>query len=291
MILRKNKIIFCIFIISSVFLLFYCDSKLPHDTIIAKVNKTILTLPELKNRIPREYSKYVSREQNIQYVKRWIDNEVLYQQALKQGLHKQEEIKNRLKRIEKDLLIAEIMSRSTYRIQDIKDDEIETYYKNNIKQFLLTQDEVKFCHIRIKSNPWEIRNQIKHKDPLEVFLRLARKHSLDTIGNIENIPFLPKDQLTPEIAGAVFPLIVDGTTPPVKTSSGFLIIRVLDKRSCGSPLPLSDVKEEISNILSSQYQKKVLEEYIARIKKNQDIELNIHLIPDTDKGIDSTKQE
>jgi len=66
--------------------------------VIAKVGNEILTLDELKRNMPVEYRDQFSKEQNINYVKQWRDTELLFQEAVRNKIDKEPEIKKRLQK-------------------------------------------------------------------------------------------------------------------------------------------------------------------------------------------------
>src|SRR5271157_3031300 len=111
---------------------FFCRQK-NQGPIVARVGHRVLTLDDLYKSIPPEYSDFITREQMINYVKQWIDNEILYQEAMRQKIDKEEAIKERLRRMKQDLLCAEMINRNSISSQNIQisDDMIQNYYNEN----------------------------------------------------------------------------------------------------------------------------------------------------------------
>ena len=60
--------------------------KRPEGPIVARVGNDYLTLAELKESIPAEYSDVITRDQNVLYVRQWINTEILYQEAVRLGI-------------------------------------------------------------------------------------------------------------------------------------------------------------------------------------------------------------
>ena len=81
---------------------FSCRQK-TQGLIVARVGEHVLTLDDLYKSIPPEYSDFITREQMINYVKQWIDNEILYEEALRQKIDKEDAIKTRLARMKQAL--------------------------------------------------------------------------------------------------------------------------------------------------------------------------------------------
>jgi len=110
----------------------FCRQK-SQGPIVARVGQHVLTLDDLYKSIPPEYSDFITREQMVNYVKQWIDNEILYEEALRQKVDREDAIKVRLMRMKQDLLCAEMINRNSISSQNIQisDDMIQNYYNEN----------------------------------------------------------------------------------------------------------------------------------------------------------------
>ena len=68
----------------AVFALMACQNKsTPAPVVLAQVDQAKLTLDEIRESFPAEYEKILPREQYLDFIQRWINDEVVYQQALK----------------------------------------------------------------------------------------------------------------------------------------------------------------------------------------------------------------
>jgi hypothetical protein len=111
-------------VIGSIFVsLIGCQKKTSDSPIIAQIGNSVLTVNDLYKSIPQQYLEQITREQNIEYVKQWIDNELLFREALRRNFDKEQPIKERLEKMKKDLLIAELISRSSQNISNISIDK------------------------------------------------------------------------------------------------------------------------------------------------------------------------
>src|SRR3989339_182769 len=141
---------------------FRYDRTRHHGPIVAKVGGAILTLSDLQKRIPVEYSDFVTYEQNVDCVKRWIDAEILYQTALNEKLDQDPAIRERLEKVRKDILMSEMVSRLCAQSPDISEADLEKYYQQNSDRFTRKETEIKFVHLNVKTmaEAWKIRNQV-----------------------------------------------------------------------------------------------------------------------------------
>jgi peptidyl-prolyl cis-trans isomerase C len=280
--MKKKAVIFLVVVIIigaavTYYLTSFRKQPVTDQQVVARVGDATLTMDEIKNRIPPEYSDFITYEQNVDYVKRWIDSEILYQTALKRKIHQEPAIKKRLEKMQKDLLMSEMISRLCTQTSDVSEMEIEKYYRENMEQFMRKETEIKYVHMSIKTlgEAWRIRNQIIPDN----FLILARKYSIDPVTNIKSLSFVTRNEVMPELAEVIFDIKIGGITPPIKTPFGYYIVKIIDKKGPGSARPLAMVKEEIINHISSKTQKIRLDRVISNLRKRLIVEYNLNLIP------------
>jgi len=245
--------------------------------VVARVGRAVLTEEDIRDRIPPEYTDFITREQNVDYVKRWIDTEILFQTALERRLDKEPEIRNRIRKMQRDLLVSEMISRLSTQTADVSESDIEKYYQDNVDRFTRKETEVQYLHLNVKTlaEAWKVRSQVTPDN----FIGLAGKVSSDPVADPATLPYLSRNEIMPELASLIFDVKVGGTTPPIKTPFGFYIVKVVDKKTPGTLKPLESVREEIVNHLSSRTQKIRLDEMIAQMRKNMMVEYYPQMIP------------
>jgi hypothetical protein len=251
----------------------------PTGPIVARVGSSVLTLEELQASIPNEYSDIITREQNIQYVRQWINTELLYNEALRLGVDREPQIKARLEKMKKDLLSAEIISRSASRSDavGVSETAIKEYYETHREQFIRESYVVRFDDIVVDdlNLAWEIRRNVTH----ETFKESAKTHSKVPPGLDEGTPYVPIDAIPPIVRNAVLAAAVPSITGPYRAEDGFHIIRVLGKFDKGTIASLDEVRDEIISRLSNMTQKGETERLISEIRSRADVEFNIDLVP------------
>ncbi|MFW5775224.1 MAG: peptidylprolyl isomerase [Chitinivibrionales bacterium] len=265
---------------------FSCDDTVD-SPIVARVGDAKLTLDDLYKTIPPEYSNQISREQMINYVKQWIDTELLYQEALRKKVHKEKDIRERLEQMKRDLLSAEIISRTSFAAsQDLVSDEaIVTFYEAHRDSFIRQDDVFKYLEIIVDDGKtaWKVRNMVTKDN----FLDLAVRYSNTPVQDPRSVPFIQKQSLPKELADAMSNLRVEGTTTPIKMEDGYHIIRILDKQDAGSICEVEEVREDIIGRLSTQAQKKDMERLLSDLRLKMDYEFNFSTIP----GIETQNTE
>ncbi|HEX7509732.1 MAG TPA: peptidyl-prolyl cis-trans isomerase [Chitinivibrionales bacterium] len=269
-------------------ILFSCKSKTA-SPLVARVGSSVLTLDNLYKSIPPEYSDFVTREQMINYVRQWIDNEILYQEALRQKIDKEDEIKERLKRMKQDLLCAEIINRNAGSAQNIQisEDMIEHYYNENKTKFLRTLEAIRYIQILVDdaAGAWNIRARVTPDN----FLLCASQYSKIPVPDPRSVPYVTGDEIPPQLVKEIAGIRIGGISNPIKTDQGYSIIRILDKQAKGSIKQIDEVREDIVNILSTKTQNAAIERMLSGLRSKMVVEVHLDLVPNTQKaGADTT---
>ncbi|WPX09416.1 peptidylprolyl isomerase [Anaerocellum danielii] len=163
--------------------------------------------------------------------------------------------------------------------QKVSDAEIEHYYNSHRSDFI----EVKASHILLKvsDSKEEAAKKKKAEEVLRMikdgqnFEKLAQKYSEDenTKQKGGDLGYFRKGQMVKEFEDAAFSLSIGEISSIVKTSYGFHIIKVTDRKQ----LTLNEVKDEIKSTIESQkkdeYYQSLLEKWKkeAKIKKFEDV--------------------
>jgi len=265
--------------------------KKDKSPVVARVNKSKLTLRDLNKSIPASYSGRVTRKQRLNFVKQWMDTELLYQSALKNKLDKKKEIKNRLDKMKRDLLSAEMLNNITSDLQtpQITENDIRTYYENHKESFVRENDIVKYVEIVTENlrTGWKVRNLVKKDN----FMELAKNYSIEATQSPKLAKFVAVNELPKELGAIIFGIRVGGTTSPIKYDNKVHIVRLLDKRSAGEISQLDEVRESIVSTLISQKRIEQINLRMANLRNGSDYEFNAAVIADDSLGVSVPTEE
>ena len=236
--------------------------------VVAKVNNRPLTEGDIEKEIPTEAKEKVTLDQKREYVRRWIRNELLYQEAQKSGIDQQEDVKRKIEQITKDFVVTNFLEKELADSFLISPEEINKYYEANKEKFVREEDEIRASHILVKTR--EDAEMVRTKLVfLADFARLAREESLDPDTKFRggDLGYFTRYMLRPELAEAAFRLNVGNISMPIETEWGFHVIKVTGKKNKGSIRELWEVEDLIVNILSGQKRKEVVDRYIQKLEK------------------------
>ncbi len=262
--------------------LFACQKKEAGQTaqtgpFLAKVGSVAITQADYDREFAAlpDYAQqmFKGEEGKENFLNEIVKKEILYQEALKKGLDKSPEFKQKVKEFKKLTLISELIGQEVMSKAKVSDQEVRDFYDKH-KEAFATTSQIRASHILVKTEA-EANNVLERLKKGEKFETLARELSLDK-GSAKHggdLGFFGRGQMPPEIERAAVGLNVGQVSGPVKTQYGYDIVKVTAKKT-GPVLEFDRVKEVIAQKLAGEKQKEAFDKYINEIRKNYNVTIN-----------------
>jgi len=146
-----------IYTIVALTILAACQSKAPDKTPVAQVGETYLYMEELAEIVPKSLHGADSSLWVDDFIRKWVQNELLIQNAEKNLTDQQKDVERELKEYRNSLLTyrykKELMAQKMDTV--VTDAEISGYYSKNLAQYRLHDNIVKAIYFKI---PLEVAN-------------------------------------------------------------------------------------------------------------------------------------
>jgi EpsD family peptidyl-prolyl cis-trans isomerase len=201
-----------------------------------------------------------------QVVQNLIDQEILLQEAEKGKLDQDQEYKDALNAFRRQYLMNRVLQKSLEG--KLSDSAAKKYYDSHRSKF--STDQVHALHILVSDEleAKKIIAQAKDMDD-EKFKALAEKVSKDPSAknNRGDLGFFTRGTMVEEFTEAAFKG-KDGTVleHPVKTSFGYHVIKVIEKKP-GQVMSFADVENTVKSMLRNE----VAESYVAKLREQAKI--------------------
>ena len=181
--------------------------------------------------------------------------------------------------VRRQTLMAEVL-RFKVKARKVSDEEVQSAYATEAQN---AQHEVRARHIFVPvpqnaSAAQQAAAQARAERALqrakagETFALVAREMSEGpTAKQGGDLGYFRRGLMLPAIEQAAFSLKPGEVSPVIRTSSGYHLVLVEDRRAI-PPKPLADVKEEIRNRLGSDSVFKERENYLATLRKTAQID-------------------
>ena len=237
----------------------------------AELEEIIANLPETQKR------KYDTPKGRADLTRRFIEEELYHQEALKKGLDKDEDVKKQLAEANRRILIQAYFMNYINAAAVPSDQEIHDYYEENADvytnlailraQHIFSEDRDKLVNLkeRIGDRPGR-------------FTDMASQYSEDIVtkGDGGNLGFFnPGGYIrsigySEAINEALESMQPGDVVGPVKWEKGYSLLR-LNERRPAELRPYDEVKDEIADLLTNQKIDEVKKEVIEEIQKNYKI--------------------
>ena len=204
------------------------------DFVVATVNDISIMESDISgfyNTLPPQYKQVPYAQIRGQLVERMVEQTLVADAARKQGLHKEPDVQQRIKAIQRSLLNEAYLSRIMKA--ELSDAKIRDAYQRSIA-LQPKREEVRARHILVKTKA-EADAIIAQLKKGADFIKLAKEKSTGPSGkNGGDLGFFADGQMVPPFSKAAFALDEGQITEtPVKTQFGYHVIKVEDRRVAG----------------------------------------------------------
>ena len=234
-----------------------CEKE-PEIPALATVADRRLTQEDVDLLVPVQMIGKLSHQERRRIVESWVEDELLHQEARRLKIHEDPVVATRISNAVRDLLVAELLERHFESDSEVTEDEIQVYYDAQQEEFIREEMEIRARQILVKtrSELRKVQNELK----TGLFDALARETSIDASAEVGgDLGYFTRDLVDQAFWQACEGAKL-GRRITNRTSLGYHVIEVLDRREAGSIKGLSEVRGEIrQRILTERRQAKRLE--------------------------------
>lgn len=237
-----------------------------NESALASVGNSKLTKKELMVQIPSGVQ--LTGDNISALIDKWINTELLYQEALRKRMDKDETLQIQLKQVEKEMVVNSLLEKEMANIV-VSRQEIFDYFTKYKEDFL---NEVKIMRIVVSNESLANRVLVQLKAGAD-FVRMAQDISQDRVlEKGAESKYLargfgdPRSGGDPALEEAIFQIPVGQISNVIKSQEGYQIIKVTDKKKVKKDISLAEVEDYINSILQYRKSREMLDTMIAGLK-------------------------
>ncbi len=173
------------------------------ETVYVTVNGEHLTESRLRSIVPGRFYDRLTSEHKTNIIDEWIQNELLYQEAINAGIDRDPSIVRLLNQLKQQLLSNELLERRLSDIQKPTESVIRQYYRENEEVFRLQSNEynVRYALFDNKTDANSFHRKVKRN---ESFSDLSREFSKDPSSQDGgNIGVVKEENVEPSVWEAI----------------------------------------------------------------------------------------
>jgi PPIC-type PPIASE domain len=271
MLLSRSRIIEGI--IFPLFILSACSEPEKPDSYIARVNDSYLTEAEFTEMTD---SQFVSEKSRAAVIRNWVRQEILFQEAVKNGLTETKEFMRTVENTKRQLASALVLEKLAASSKPVfTTEELKNYYKENQTSFRLPFNAYYLNRINFSNREAAVmfRTELIQNGWTEASSKFSKDSSLVNVSSeflILEQDIYPVSLL--RILEGLYPLEISIVIPDDR--GYYTVVQLLDKYPAQSIPPFEAVKTEVSNRYESALTELALENYINDLYSLSEIEIN-----------------
>lgn len=261
-------------------LLWGCRTAGKSGTAVARVNEAVLTTDDLTAEMQTDALPVATAEQKQEWTQKWVETQLLYQEAIRRGLPKDRKIARELQKMEHDYLANALLERELAGNRPIiTEASITRYYALHQADYIRREPEFKLSVIVVETDSaaQEVWTQLKKRRGGADFGELARTKSIDDLSarNKGDLGYLTRANISdPKLRDAAFALKKGQVSKPVKTEAGYYIVKTTAIHEAGAVRGLAEVREEIVNSLLEEGRRQKVKQLLDRLTQAATVEVN-----------------
>ncbi|MCK4916241.1 MAG: peptidyl-prolyl cis-trans isomerase, partial [Candidatus Eisenbacteria sp.] len=253
------------------------------DEIVARVGRTNITKTYLMQKMaelpPFSQQQFAGPEGTIAFLHRLVDEEVLYQAAIKAGHDRDPEVVRALEAVKRRAVIQAFYAQGIEATTVVSDEKVQTYYDEHSEQFQ-RRGRVKFRQILVptRAEADAARSRVLGG---EDFASVAREVSTDSatknagglMPSIMQGDGAPNAGLDAAFIERVREWKAGEVSDPLRSDRGWHVVFIEEKVDGGTK-PLEEVREQIVKSLLPAQTRERYEEVLAGLKESYGVEVN-----------------
>jgi peptidyl-prolyl cis-trans isomerase C len=283
-------------VLCAVLALAACHKGDKSGPVVAEVGDEKITADEVRQRLnetsPFLRARYNTVERKKEFLENMVRNELLAQEAIRQGYDKSPAVREQAKRAMIQELIKHQLD-SKLAGTDIPEDELKKFYDSHLDDFV-KPERARVFHIFLPAKDAKERAEAKKKaaallkdidarekkGEVNAFQSAAIKESKDALSAPlgGDLRFLSKDELTKaynaELANAAFDLKNPGDkTQPLDTPAGVELVK-LQVKTVAMNRSFEESKEPIRQRMARERRSRDYDEWVKKLRENTKVAIH-----------------
>jgi peptidyl-prolyl cis-trans isomerase C len=235
---------------------------------IVRVGDAVLASEDINRLVPADERTPLTFDERRELVRRWIDTEVLCQEAIRRGLKNDPYVEARLKELEQEFLADYLVFTELRKRTQVSEEEIEAYYAAHESEYT---HEYRVSQILVDTA--EEAATVKTLLATKSWAWVASRYSTDPNARRGgDLGYLTKGNMIPELEAVVFTMRPGETSEPVRSDFGYHIFRLDDVREALVAVSLEEVREEIMTTLMLEKRKEAYRAFLDSLKAHASIQ-------------------
>ena len=266
---KHTKLFFCIL---AAIIIAGCGEEKKEAGYVARVNNSYLTKDEITRMID---TSSAGQFQKNEVIRNWINREILFQEAEKEGILKQNDFNRLLKNSEKELAGALLLNKKIKdRVIKIESVNLLKYFENNSSDFKVTGDSylLNIIHFSNQDKAVEFRSLLLDSNWQKAMDNFYEDSTL--LNSRDSVLLQEQDIQSVKVLRVVKRLYPPEISIVIPEREGYYtVVQILEKYPADSLPPFNVIRKEVEKRYLAKQKKELLEDYINELYSNNEIEI------------------
>jgi len=255
--------------------------------VIARVGNSELTLEDARSHIDTTHSAFDLALND--YVAYWVNTELLYQEARRQGVERSDQFVHQLEDVRRQLANQSYLDRTIYSDTGaITPERMQEYFRQHTSEFLVHENTLKLNVIALNSRdgatafaaavskgaPWKTAADSFRSEP-------ETSSSVVSVSSGEY--YTSQTLFPPELWKVASALSVNEVSFPVKTTGPYFVLQLLSKVQQGAPADFDLARPEVHQRLLIDGRRQRYNDLLGTLRRKYGVQvmLGSHRLTDT----------
>lgn len=255
-----------------------CRKAESPQTPVARIDNQTLTLESIRTQLDSTHG--ISEAQLQEFVRRWINNEILFREAVRRGLDRDARVTNRLEEVHRQLAINALLEEEIYNDQTLASsvEEVQTYYDEHKDEFTLPADLalVSFVLFSDRDAANAFRTAVLRGTPWQDALgeTLAKTETSElVVAHVDSMYYAQGTLFPAELWRVAAAATRTEPSFPIRTDDGYYILIAWKMSRQGQTADLPYVEQEIRSRLAMARRQQMLTSLIENLRAQHAVEI------------------
>lgn len=257
------------------FLILSCSESeriVPEHKVLARVDGEVLSSDDVSAMLSGSSDELDVQDIQRQYTKRWIEGELLAQEAKKLGYGLTDEQRFQIENITRDYL-AKAYLETRLRDVDVTASDVRRYYEDHEEEFKRLDDEYHLIHLFVPQRLRAVQTEIyASKDILAVIKKFHLSKTVNDQLLNGDLGIVRGKQLSEKLKARIDKATIDRIYGPIRIAGGYHYFQVKSREAKGTFYPLERVRDSIRERMYLQKIEETKHAIVEELKENYSIE-------------------
>jgi peptidyl-prolyl cis-trans isomerase C len=246
-----------------------------NEKVYASVNNVKLTESAMKGLVPKDFYDKLTPEHKKEIINEWVNNELLYQEAIRSKIDKDPAIARIIENSKRTLISNELLESQVESMNSPSEKDLQKYYEGHKNNFILQSPEykVRYAVFEDRKKAEYFWKRVKSRAN---FSDLAKDESKDpSAAKGGDLGFVNEESVDPQVWRAINNTVekygLGKISNPFTVNDGWACVIVDERSGVGSIKPFEKVRDQVLDVYMVEKRDEARNSFLKKLAANAKI--------------------